>query len=185
MRYLRRPALLGATRRAQLVETIHAADAQWARSDSLGHTGRGAVEQLAPSVGYASAELTTIREVMASLCYEAAADTFELPSPNQLAPQVFPVWMHGSPSHPPSQRAHVDNRDGVNPLVTAVYYAQLSGIDGGEILIGTGPDNVLLQPAEDDLLAFPGQTIHAVRDLRAGRRLSVVCNFYLADGQHV
>ncbi len=185
MNHLRRSALLGPTRRALLVESLQAADARWARSHELGRTGNGAVEQLVPGSGYASAELTTVREVMASVCYEATADVFKLPDPNDLAPQVFPVWMHGSIDEPPSQRPHVDNRNGVSPLVTAVYYAQVSDTDGGEILVGAGPNQAVVQPVEDDLVAFPGDTLHAVSDLRAGHRLSVVCNFYLAIGRHV
>ena len=184
MNYLRQPELLGPTRRTRMVEILQATDAQRARSDALGHTGNGAVEQLMPGSGYTSAELTTLREVMASACYAATADAFGLPDPNQLTPQVFPVWMRGSVDQPPGQRPHVDNRDGTTPLVTAVYYAQVSDTDGGEILIGTGPDQVVVQPVEDDLVAFAGDTVHAVVDLRAGQRLSVVSKFYLAIGQH-
>jgi hypothetical protein len=38
---------------------------------------------------------------------------------------------------------------------------------------------------EDDLIAFPGDTMHAVNDLRACPRLSVGRTFYLAIGHGV
>jgi len=181
MHYVRHPDLLGPVRRQKLVENLNRASIKRARSSDLGRTGRGTTEQLIPGTDeYVSAELTTLRQVVASLCYQVTAGVFALPDPARLTPQVFPVWMTGSVEAPPNQRPHVDNKDGVSPLVTAVYYAQISDTDGGEIVIGVGPDQIVMSPAEDDLLAFPGNTLHVVNDLRAGRRLSVVCNFYLA-----
>jgi hypothetical protein len=39
-----------------------------------------------------------------------------------------------------------------------------------------------VEPHEDDLIAFPGETVHAVGNLYAGERLSIVCNFYFGIG---
>jgi len=181
-RYLRHPGLLGSIRRRRLVESLNRVSTVRARSSDLGRTGRGTMEQLVPGTDdYCSAELATLRQVVASVCYNAVATAFALPEPAGLAPQVFPVWMTGSVEAPPSQHPHVDNRDGQTPLVTTVYYAHVSDTDGGEIVIGVGADELVFSPVEDELLAFRGDTLHAVQELRAGHRLSVVCNFHLAQ----
>jgi len=180
MRYLQHPQLLGSSRRERLVAALESEGPLRASSASLGHTGNGNVEQLAPGPGYVSAELSMIRELVASMSYQATATAFALPDPSRLAPQVFPVWMRGSIDEPASQRPHVDNLNGKRPLLTSVYYARIRNADGGQIVLGAEPDRLVLQPDEDDLVAFPGDTVHAVSDLRGGDRLSIVCNFYLA-----
>lgn len=178
MTYLRCAAFLGYSRRERLVDALDTSGAQWARSEGLGRTGRGTTRQLVPTThDYVGPALGALRQIMASLCYKATASHFALPDPADLMPQVFPVLMQGSLTDPPYQDTHIDNRDGVPPLVTTVYYAQVVNTDGGEIVLCTVPE-VSLTPREDDLVAFQGDSPHSVRELRAGLRLSVVCNFY-------
>jgi len=124
--------------------------------------------------------MTTARIVMASLCYAATAELFELPAPERLEPQVFPVRMCGSRTDPPHQAPHVDGRDGVPPIVTAVYYADVHGVEGGQLAVGRTPNRRLITPTTDTLVAFSGDTEHEVLGLRAGYRVSVVCNLYAA-----
>lgn len=180
---LRLDDVLGETRRRHLMAAVAGEAQAWERSDSLGRTGRGAgAEQLVPEAGhYRSPEMTTVRIVMASICYAATAELFDLPPAERLAPQVFPVRMRGSLTDPPHQDPHVDGRDGVPPIVTAVYYADVQGTDGGQLAVGQPPNRRLITPTTDTLVAFSGDTLHEVLKLRAGYRVSVVCNLYAAD----
>jgi predicted 2-oxoglutarate/Fe(II)-dependent dioxygenase YbiX len=175
--------VLGETRRRHLIAAVAGEADAWGRSDSLGHTGHGAgARQLAPDAGhYRSPQMTTVRIVMASICYAATADHFDLPAPERLEPQVFPVRMRGSLTDPPHQDPHVDGRDGVPPIVTAVYYADVQETDGGQLAVGQPPNRQLITPTTDMLVAFPGDTVHEVLGLLAGYRVSVVCNLYAAD----
>jgi len=177
---LRLDHVFGDDRRCRLVSLLSIEDPAWARSDVLGHTGHGpGTRQLPPASGrYHSPQMTTLRSVMASVCYSATKGLFDLPLPGHLDTQVFGVHMTGTPVDPPRQGPHVDNRDGVPPLVTAVYYADVQDVDGGQIAVGRGVLRHLLTLMTDTLIAFPGDTTHEVLAVRAGHRLSVVCNFY-------
>lgn len=179
MSFLRRSAILGPIKRQQLVEQLPCAGTQWKASEDLGRTGAGMIRQLAPGPGYTSADMMALRQIMASICYEQLQDVFSLPEPGLLEPQVFPVSMRGSRTDPPYQRPHIDNHRGIHPLVTSVYYARVRETDGGSIHIALGADQLIVEPEEDDLIAFPGNTLHSVAKLYAGERLSIVCNFYL------
>jgi hypothetical protein len=175
---LHRSAILGPIRRDLLVKQILSAGGQWAASEDLGRTGAGTIEQLAPGPSYASADMMMVRQIMASICYTQLSDTFSLPEPDLLEPQVFPVSMRGSDTKPPHQRPHIDNHRGIHPLVTSVYYAWVRDTRGGAIRIDLQDDHLIVEPKEDDLIAFPGNTLHSVEELYAGERLSIVCNFY-------
>jgi predicted 2-oxoglutarate/Fe(II)-dependent dioxygenase YbiX len=120
----------------------------------------------------------TLRQIVASVCYREARELFSLPEPGLLTPQVFPVAMTGSRDQPPHQRPHTDNHHGAHPLVTSVYYARVQDTDGGAIILGSGSAQQTVEPREDDLIAFPGETVHSVESLYVGERLSIVCNFY-------
>jgi hypothetical protein len=182
MKLLRLSAALGQTRRTRIVEMLAAAGARWEASEDLGRTGAGSTEQLSPGPGYASADMMALRQIMAMICYEYVRELFSLPAAGLLKPQVFPVSMTGSRDRPPHQRPHTDNYAGIRPQVTSVYYAQVQDAEGGAIILGVGTTQQIVEPKEDDLIAFPGETVHAVENLYAGRRLSIVCNFYLDTG---
>jgi len=182
MKLLHHPAAVGRTRRTLIVEMLGSMDAQWAASEDLGRAGAGTTAQLAPGPGYTSAGMMTLRRIVASICYEHVRELFSLPAPDRLMPQVFPVAMTGSRDRPPHQRPHTDSNRGIHPLVTSVYYARMQDTDGGAVILGGGTAQRIVEPREDDLIAFPGDTVHAVGNLYAGERLSVVCNFYLSTG---
>jgi hypothetical protein len=125
--------------------------------------------------------MMALRQLLASICYEHVREPFSLPKPSMLTPQVFPVVMIGSRDRPPHQRPHTDNHGGILPLATSVYYARLRDATGGAIILGGGTARRVVRPQEDDLIAFPGETVHAVENLSAGERVSIVCNFYLSS----
>lgn len=181
MKVIRHDALLGPTRRGKLVRALTEVAGRRHRSADPDTAGRGQTEQLVPgSEHYAAPATMLLREIIASACYDVTAAAFTLPAPGDLSLQVFPVWMQGSREDPPHQRPHSDSQAGVTPLVTTVYYAEVRGTVGGQLVIGSGAEVTVIDPVEDDLVAFQGSTTHAVNELFSGRRLSIVCNFYLA-----
>ncbi|WP_168211197.1 2OG-Fe(II) oxygenase [Actinosynnema sp. ALI-1.44] len=107
-----------------------------------------------------------------------------MPEPDRLVPQVFPVRMEGNVEDPPVQLPHRDGADSRHPLVTSVYYAQIDGAVGGELVLhdDDGRPTERIQPAEDHLVVVDGRQTHSVEPLTAGRRLAVVTNFYLPAG---
>jgi 2OG-Fe(II) oxygenase superfamily len=182
MKLLHHPDALGRTRRTRILEMLPSTGVRWGASEDLGRAGAGTTEQLAPGPGYTSADMMALRHIVASICYEHVRELFSLPDPNLLTPQVFPVTMTGSRDRPPHQRPHTDNHGGIHPLMTSVYYARIQDTDGGAVILGGGTTQRIVEPHEDDLIAFPGETVHAVGNLYAGERLSIVCNFYSRIG---
>ena len=63
------------------------------------------------------------------------------------------------------------------------FYAVASTTVGGELAVAARGgadlvDPILISPSPNLLASFPGDRVHAVRPLYAGKRLSVVINFY-------
>lgn len=178
MNILHHHAVLGPDRRERIVALLTSRDTPWESSERLGRAGQASVSQLAHGPNYATPDLMLLRRVMASVCYANLRDHFALPKPSELTPQVFPVSMRGDKDQPPSQRTHIDRHGTATPLVTGVYYARVRKTVGGDIVLDPDARHLVLHPDEDDLIAFPGDTLHAVNALYAGDRLSIVCNFY-------
>jgi hypothetical protein len=150
----------------------------------MGLLGRGGAQQIASGDLIAQARLDTIRELVAVPALRWAQDCgFRFAAPPQL--QRFPVQMFGDADSPAFQEPHVDSRADLDrpPICANVFYAKVRSVVGGELEVAARSgedlaDAVLVRPAPNTLVSFPGDRVHRVRPLVAGERLSLVLNFY-------
>jgi 2OG-Fe(II) oxygenase superfamily len=148
------------------------------------------VFQLASREIHSSSSMTVLRKFVASRVYEFVSPVFDLPRPEELAVQLFPVRMKGRRDNAPHQRPH---RDGfalnpgryVRPIVTAVYFLDCHELAGGELILYDRNDNLcafeilaVIRPTTDSLVAMSGDIYHSVKPLINGSRTSIVTNFY-------
>lgn len=168
-----------------LSRTLAALDrlaASWQSSEALGLLGRSHTGQVRAGDIVVQAPLEEIRLSLADAALAWARRCgFRFSAPPFL--QIFPVRMIGDAERPPHQEPHVDSsqaRPGP-PVCTNVFYARVRAAEGGELAIGRPDDRVdpvLVSPTPNTIVTFAGDTVHAVRPLTAGERLSVVINFY-------
>lgn len=184
--------VLGGERRADLLSALTSDDLEWAASADLGFAGRGAVMQLLPKARDADV-LQALRPVLAASFYRCLPKGM-LPEPAALDVNLFPVIIDGQAVAPPYQLPHRDHSvGGRDPLMTCVYYVQALDVKGGELLalpaeLGLREDvdwdelrrvaESATVPEEDAMVMLPGAQLHAVAPLYAGRRVSVVCNYF-------
>lgn len=154
----------------------------WRSSESLGLLGRSQTSQVSAGDIVVQAPLDDLRQALAGAALAWARRCgFSFGAPPFL--QIFPVRMLGDAARPASQEPHVDSsgaRAGP-PICTNVFYARLSGAEGGELAIGgvdALADPVIVAPTPNTMVTFAGDCVHWVRPLYAGERLSVVINFY-------
>ncbi|WP_034274373.1 2OG-Fe(II) oxygenase [Haloechinothrix halophila] len=175
---------LGAKRRGDVLQLLGSPDLAWQRSDALGRTTSGRMWQLAKSDMHRQPAMRQLSVLVASVVYDevTAALPATLPPPEDLVPQVFPVRMDGNPDEPPTQMPHRDGEGGPSPIVTTLYYAQVENAVGGALVLhdDSGTVRARIQPASDKLVVIGGRQVHSVEPLTAGRRTTIVTNFYRA-----
>ena len=154
----------------------------WRSSEALGLLGRSQTSQVRAADLVAQAPLEEIRRNLANASLAWAARCgFRFATQPFL--QIFPVRMHGHAEHPAHQEPHVDSHAArrAPPVCTNVFYASLTGAEGGEIAVSDAAglaEPVIVAPAPNTLVSFAGDCVHWVQPLYAGERLSVVINFY-------
>lgn len=177
------PSFLGTERRNSILQVLDSPTLSWAPSEALAKTGRGNVFQLATDADRQTPQMMNIKSIFAAIVYAKLAQRWHLLDPNSLRVQVFPVKM--TAGEDTFQLPHVDHSGNDIPLVTAIYYAHLEDVVGGELLVypegargesGDYPRHV--HPVLDTLVAIRGNRVHAVAPLLGGSRTSLVCNFY-------
>ena len=154
----------------------------WRPSEALGLLGRSHTSQVRASDIVVQAPLDQIRSNLAGAALDWARRCgFRFRAPPFL--QIFPVRMLGDAARPAHQEPHVDSnqaRPGP-PVCTNVFYARVLAARGGELAVARGgdaDDAVVVAPAPNTMVSFPGECVHWVRPLYSGERLSVVINFY-------
>jgi hypothetical protein len=154
----------------------------WRASEALGLLGRSQTSQVNAGDIAVQAPLDELRHNLAAAALAWAQRCgFHFRTPPFL--QIFPVRMLGDAERPASQEPHVDSSGAQAgpPLCTNVFYARLSGAQGGELAIGGAgglADPVVVTPTPNTIVTFAGEWVHWVRPLYGGERLSVVINFY-------
>jgi hypothetical protein len=128
-------AFLGDRLRVHLACLLRSDRLDWARADLLGRSTTGGVWQLADPAMHRRPEIVELSTAMVGSVYAELRriHDLDLPEPEDLVPQVFPVVMTGSPVDPTGQRPHRDNADGDPPLVTAIYYVDVKDVTGGAL----------------------------------------------------
>ena len=169
-----------------LSKTVAALDrlsSSWRPSETLGLVGRSNTSQIRGGDLVAQGPLDELRNNLAVTALQWAQRCgFPFRAPPFL--QIFPVRMLGDAERPPHQEPHVDSNDARPgpPVCTNVFYAKVVAARGGELAVGGGggdlDDPVIVTPAPNTMVSFPGECVHWVRPLYAGERLSVVINFY-------
>lgn len=168
-----------------LSKTLAALDrlsSSWRPSEALGLLGRSHTSQVRAGDLVVQAPLDEIRGNLAVAALQWARRCgFAFRAPPFL--QIFPVRMVGDAERPAHQEPHVDSNGAQAgpPVCTNVFYAKVKDARGGELAVGRpddAGDPVMVRPAPNTMVSFPGQCVHWVRPLYAGERLSVVINFY-------
>ena len=169
---------------ARVLGALDRLSSSWTPSTSLRLLGRGRTSQIRSSDISAQSPLDDIRNALAPSVLEWARRC-GLPLPASPRLQLFPVRMVGDADSPAYQEPHVDSNGSEPgpPICTNVFYAVADTTVGGELAVAARSgadlvDPILISPSPNLLASFPGDRVHAVRPLYAGKRLSVVINFY-------
>lgn len=178
---LYRSDFLGQTKR-ELVRVALDDDALcWLSSAALGRTASGESLQLAGEEEHRKLPMRRVAGLVASRVVDALHEAgIELPSAEEITPQVFPVKMYGNQDDPPRQAPHRDQSESGHPRLTCVYYPLVENHEGGELVLysADGTETAKYLPANDLLLVIGGDTVHSVEPLISGRRYTVVTNLY-------
>lgn len=184
--------------RARVLNLLSASTLRWSPPPSARASG-GRTFQLATSDEHGTAVMLELTANLASLVHRLLEVPMTLPPSDSLVAQVFPVLMEGDRDAPPFQDAHRDSgripglrtlsEDEVHPIVTSVYYARVSNLVGGDLVLmeradDDDEDDRPIEPLTNRLVAFDGRQLHRVRPLLQGSRLSIVINFYSTQSEH-
>jgi hypothetical protein len=176
---------LGSETHRAVLDLLGSPNLCWKLQRRLDRASRGQTLQLASQLDHDTSEMIRLSRLLAGAAFDALATL--MPPADAMSPQIFPVVMTGSREDPPLQQPHRDThlRDGhaFHPVWTSVYYPVVQGLCGGDLVGIDVSDGQLVSsfrhsPKPNQLVAFPGDTIHWVEPLWEGRRTSVVINFF-------
>lgn len=177
-----RHEFLGELRRLLVLQMLDSPTLRWDRSEVMGRTGFGAVWQLADRNQHEVPEIVGLSRFLAGAVHTELGRTQPglLPAADETVPQVFPVRMTGGRQDPPHQHPHRDGIDGRRPIATTIYYPEVRGVEGGDLVVldRHGRTEARICPAADMLVVLDGDTLHAVEPVFVGLRTSIVVNFY-------
>ena len=153
----------------------------WRPSAMLGRTAGGESLQLAGPDDHRKLPMRRVAILMATRVVDALQEAgIELPTEDEVTPQVFPVKMFGNQDDPPHQAPHRDRSAAGHPRLTCVYYPLVENDEGGELVLyaADGTETAKHRPCTDLLLVIAGDTLHSVEPFTSGRRYTVVTNLY-------
>lgn len=168
--------------RKALWEALKWSGVRWENSAALGHTAFGAACQLVNDEAYRGDAIQRWRmkheALVRSTAHRSGIPVSQFDGPVQ----VFPVRMEVREGDAPSgQRLHTDSAGGVTPVLTSVYYAEVDDVQGGDLIAHLGDGETRrISPKVNRLVIMAGATPHEVAPMTAGRRVSYVCNYYVA-----